>query len=85
MAAALVTYSASASAVTCKSEYYRGFGSSKSSWKTGRTRARADWVERVDGALGWPWSTWARARIKDESCKWSRGTNACVTKAYPCK
>ena len=84
LAAGLVTLTASADALTCTSEFYRGNGKGKP-WTQGRANARANWVDRVDGAIGWPWSAWAKAKIKDETCKWTGHTNSCVSKAYPCR
>jgi hypothetical protein len=79
----MMLMSASAEA-RCSSDLYRGWGVAKK-WKTGRANARADWSNRVEDHLGWPWSVWAKARAKDESCKWNGRRNSCVTKAYPCR
>ena len=80
----LILISADANARTCKSDYYTGWGVAKL-WKQGRANARADWSNRVDEHLGWPWAMWAKAKVKDESCKWYGKRNHCVTKARPCK
>ncbi len=68
----------------CTAEFYRGFGVAKK-WKQGRANARADWSNRVEGHLGWPWSVWAKARVKSETCNWNGKRNSCVSKAYPCR
>lgn len=80
----LMMISADASAYSCKSDYYRGWGVAKL-WKQGRANAREDWSNRVDERLGWPWAVWSKAKVKDESCTWNGRRNNCVTKAYPCK
>lgn len=83
LAAGLIFTSVDAQA-RCTADYYTGFGTAKK-WRQGRANARVDWSNRVEDALGWPWSAWAKANVKDESCKWNGRRNACVSKAYPCR
>lgn len=83
ISAGVVMASAAAEA-RCSADFYRGFGVAKK-WKQGRANARADWSDRVEGHLGWPWSVWAKARVKDETCKWNGKRNSCVSRAYPCR
>lgn len=83
VSAGMMLMSATAEA-RCSDDLYRGWGVAKK-WKAGRANARADWSNRVEDHLGWPWSVWGKARVKDESCKWNGKRNSCVTKAYPCR
>ncbi len=83
LAAGLVVAAAEAQA-RCSSDYYTGFGTAKK-WKQGRANARADWSNRVEDALGWPWSVWAKGKVRDERCRWNGSRNRCVSEAYPCR
>lgn len=83
LAASLIAVTAQAQA-RCSTDYYSGFGTAKK-WKQGRANARADWNNRVEDALGWPWSVWGKSRVKDERCRWNGKRNRCVSEAYPCR
>ncbi|MEQ1717254.1 MAG: hypothetical protein ABL907_14940 [Hyphomicrobium sp.] len=74
----------SAQALGCQNDDYTGYGSAKK-WKQGRSNARTDWSRKVDDHLGWPWSEWRRASVKDERCRWNGSKNKCRSEAYPCR
>lgn len=81
---ASILMTSSAQALVCTGDYYTGYGHAKK-WKQGRTNAQADWSRKVDDHLGWPWSEWRKANVKDERCHWNGKRNNCRSQAYPCR
>lgn len=86
--AANVAFVADAEA-KCYAKYFTGHGNGARS-ETGIANARADWSNKVDSVLPWPYSVWGRAYDQSWGCEWARRykkvgwRNYCYAKARPC-